>query len=393
MGINNAIVVGGGVGGLAVATALARQGVAVTLLEQSPALTEVGAGLQVSPNGLAVLRALGLEGRLRARGAVEARAVVMRAHNAADRDVARLDLTRLPDGQTYLFAHRADLVGTLAQAAREANVTIELGSEVTTIEPGPLPKLRLRDGAIRRAEVIIAADGIHSRARPVLNGRTEPHFSGQVAWRATVPNSVQHPAEVRVTMGPRRHLVSYPIRGGELVNLVAVEERDTWAPEGWAEADDPKNLRKAFAGFKGTAAQLIAEVRHTSLWGLHLHPVATHWQREGIALLGDAAHPTLPFLAQGANMALEDAWVLAAHLATMDRDEALPAYEKLRRPRVSRVIAAAEANAWRYHLRTGPFRFAAHTGLRMASRLAPGRMLGAFDWLYAVDVTKHPPRL
>lgn len=385
MGLNNAIVIGAGIGGLAAAIALARRGVAVTVLERAEAIREVGAGLQVSPNGLAVLRALGLEKRLFDRGAVRGQAVVMQAFDRAG-DVARLDLMRLPEDQTYLFMHRADLIDVLAQAAREHNVSFEMGVQVQTVTTGDIPELTLADGSSRRAELIVGADGIHSIARQTLNGKDDAFFTGQVAWRATIPNTVGHPDVAMVTMGAGRHLVSYPLRGGQMVNLVAVEERKDWANEGWNHADDPAHLRAAFADFDGMAADMINAVEATTLWGLHRHPVAPVWQSGGVALLGDAAHPTLPFLAQGANMALEDAWVLADHVCE-GGVAALPAYQIARAARVKRVIKAAEGNAWRYHLRPGPVRWAAHSALRIGSRLAPMRMLGAFDWLYGVDVT------
>jgi salicylate hydroxylase len=390
MGLSNAIVVGAGIGGLAAAVALARRGVAVTVLEQADAIREVGAGLQVSPNGLAVLRGLGLEKRLIARCAVRGKAVVMKAHDS-DADVARLNLTKLPAGQSYYFVHRADLIGVLALAARENNVSFEMGVKVRSVTPRDPPQLALDDGTTRRAELIVCADGIHSCARAALNGADEPFFTGQVAWRATVPNTMGHADVAMVTMGPARHLVSYPIKDGKMVNLVAVEERKEWAEEGWNHPDDPANLRAAFAGFGGMAAEMIKAVEAPTLWGLHRHPVASVWQMDGVALLGDAAHPTLPFLAQGANMALEDAWVLAETVLA-GSVEALPQYQSKRIDRVRRVIKAAEGNAWRYHLRPGPMRFLAHTALRLGSRFAPGRMLGAFDWLYGMDVTARAPR-
>ncbi len=388
--VSNAIVIGAGIGGLAAATALARRGVAVTVIEQAVEIREVGAGLQVSPNGLAVLRALGLEKRLVGRGAVRGQAVVMQAYDRAG-DVARLDLTRLPAEQTYYFMHRADLIEVLRQAALEHNVSFEMGYTVQSVTPGETPHLTLTDGTTRRAELIVGADGIHSNARTALNGTDAPFFTGQVAWRATVPNTMGHNDVAMVTMGPGRHLVSYPLRGGDMVNLVAVEERAEWAEEGWNHADDPAHLRAAFDGFSGMAGEMIAAVKAPTLWGLHRHPVADVWQKGGVALLGDAAHPTLPFLAQGANMALEDAWVLADHVVR-GGVEALPDYQAVRAPRVRRVIKAAEGNAWRYHLHAGPVRFAAHNLLRLGSRFAPMRMLGAFDWLYGVDVTARPKR-
>lgn len=386
MAISNAVVIGGGIGGLATAACLSRRGMAVTLLEQAPAISEVGAGLQISPNGMAVLRAMGLEPQLKARGAVRGQAVVLQDYkNGAQ--VARLDLMRGQADQPYLFMHRADLIEVLLGAAKRGNVSIELGVQSAVCVPGTLPQVKLADDTIRRAKLIVDATGIHSNTRAALNGASEPRFSGQVAWRAVVPNAFNHPDEAHVTMGPGRHLVSYPIRGGSLVNLVAVEERDDWAPEGWSIADDPANLRKAFQGFGGRAAEMIAAVDACTLWGLHLHPVAETWHQGGVALVGDAAHPTLPFLAQGANMALEDAWVLADCVLNSPEDQALRRYQSLRKPRAQRVIAAAAGNADRYHMTPGLKRTAAHTGLRVASKLLPGAMIGAFNWLYHHDVT------
>lgn len=384
MQINNAIVIGAGIGGLTVAAALANRGVAVTLVERAQRIREVGAGLQVTPNGMAVLRALGLSNAVERR-AVAAQAVVLRPFDQ-DAPVARLDLRG--HRQQYLFVHRSDLIDILDTAARQANVSMELGAEVASVLPGPTPTLKMADGSTRRAELIVGADGLHSIARGALNGADAPQFTGQVAWRATVPNTMNHPNEAHVTMGAGRHVVSYPLRGGKLVNLVAVEERSDWAEEGWSHPDDPAHMRAAFAGFGGLAGDVLQAADKVLLWGLHKHPVAPVWHKDGVALLGDAAHPTLPFLAQGANMALEDAWVLADCLRNAKASEALASYQAQRAPRVRKVVDAASRNAWRYHLKPGPVRFAAHTAMRTISRIAPSRMIGAFDWLYDVDVTK-----
>lgn len=386
MAISNAIVIGGGIGGLASAACLSRRGMAVTLLEQAPKITEVGAGLQISPNGMAVLRAMGLETQLENRGAVRGEAVVLQDYRDG-KQVARLDLMRGQAAHPYMFMHRADLIDLLWGAAKRGNVSVELGIASDHCVPGPLPQVRLADASTRRAKLVVDASGIHSKTRGMLNATNEPRFSGQVAWRALVPNRFNHPNEAHVTMGPGRHLVSYPLRGGKLVNLVAVEERNSWAPEGWAIADDPANLRKAFDGFGGRAGEMIAAVERCTLWGLHLHPVAETWQSDGVALVGDAAHPTLPFLAQGANMALEDAWVLADCVLNAPEEQALNRYQALRKPRAKRVIKAAAGNAARYHMAPGLNRFAAHTGLRLASKIAPGAMIGSFNWLYHHDVT------
>lgn len=379
--LSNAIVLGGGIAGLAVATALGRKGVAVTLIEQAEQITEVGAGLQISPNGLAVLRALGLETGLDHAGAVQARAVQL-ADYTDGRIVAELDLSRLA-GQRYLFVHRADLIQVLLKAAREANVSLELGRRVAQVVPGDIPLARFDDGGTSRAEFIVGADGVQSVARDAVNGAEEPKFTGQVAWRALVPAGNANPVAT-VTMGAGRHIVSYPLRGGRMTNLVAVQERDAWAVEGWNHVDDPKNLKDAFADFGGPAQEMLSRVDHVSLWGLFRHPVAETWVSGNVALIGDAAHPTLPFLAQGANLALEDAWVLAESLTGQG---SLTTFAAQRKTRAEKVVAAATGNAWKYHLRPGPLRWAAHGALALGSRIAPGRMMSQFDWIYRHDVT------
>lgn len=379
----NIAVLGGGIGGLAAALVLRARGADVRVLEQADAIREVGAGIQISPNGLRVLEALGLGQGFR-RISVPGQAVSLRDYRAG-REVLRMDLSGLATGQEYRFVHRADLIDLLAGAARDAGAQIRLLQKARSVVPGPRPEVQLCTGDSVHADLVIGADGLHSVLRPVLNGPSKPFFTGQVAWRAVVRNTVGHPNEARVHMGPGRHMVSYPLRGGEFVNIVAVEERKGWVEEGWSHTDDAANLRRAFAGFGGIVPELLADVSNPGLWGLFRHPVAEVWHGQGVALLGDAAHPTLPFLAQGANMALEDAWVLADTLA---KGESLHAYQTRRRPRVSRAIETANGNAWKYHLRNPLIRGVAHRGLGLIGRVAPDKMLHQFDWLYTHDVTR-----
>jgi salicylate hydroxylase len=285
----------------------------------------------------------------------------------------------------YRLLHRADLIGLLAAGAAEAGVTLRLGQTVVGVAPG---LVTLEGGATLAAPLVIGADGVKSQVRQALNGRVAPFFTRQVAWRALVPGD-SGPACAQVFMGPGRHLVSYPLRAGTLRNIVAVEERGDWAAEGWSQRDDPENLRAAFAGFGGPVPGWLAQVQDVHLWGLFRHPVARNMARDGMALIGDAAHPTLPFLAQGANMALEDVWVLATCLAAHDIPTALAAYVARRTPRVTRIVQAANANARVYHAR-GLRRAALHTAFRAANLIAPNLPLSRFDWLYGHDVTRAP---
>ncbi|MCF2872281.1 FAD-dependent monooxygenase [Octadecabacter sp. G9-8] len=360
-------IVGGGIGGLTAALAFAQRSFDVDVHEQAPALTEVGAGIQITPNGARVLDALGLGAALEGAGIRGQAVEPMDA--LTGRRVTRFDLSQL-DGPPYRFLHRADLIAILADACGAAGVSIHLGSKV--------------DAADMDADLVVGAEGIHSPTRTVLNGTEDPFFTGQVAWRAIVDAPDADPV-ARIWMAPRRHIVTYPLTGGRM-NIVAVQERQQWAGEGWNHTDDAGNLRQAFRDVGAPLSGLLQQVDTVHLWGLFRHPVAQVWAKDRLCILGDAAHPTLPFLAQGANLAIEDAWVLAA-CCEHDLDAGLVQYQAERQPRVKRAIAAANANARKYHL-SGIARTVAHTGLKTIGYVAPNAFLERMDWLYGLDVTE-----
>ncbi|MEX0307475.1 MAG: FAD-dependent monooxygenase [Ruegeria sp.] len=373
-------VIGGGIGGLAAALALRNQGARVIVLEQAPALTEVGAGLQISANGMAVLRALGVAGNVPEAGQISA-GTILRDYRKG-RVVSRIAPPKA--GPTYYY-HRADLVDLLHEAADRVGVDIRLGARVATVRKHPGEAEIVLDGGERlRAECAIAADGGRSTIRPILNGTEEPQFTHQVAWRATIPwDQREAVPRASLTMGPGRHVVSYPLRDQSLMNIVAIEERSDWQEEGWRRKGDPDDLRTRFADFGGPVRGMLSKVEEVHLWALFLRPVAQAWQNGRLALLGDAAHPTLPFMAQGACLALEDVWVLIRSFQDHSGvTRALAAYEAARRPRARQVVAAAGANARNFHLR-GPMRLAAQAAL-MA--IGP-RLAQRYEWIYSYDAT------
>ena len=341
------------------------RGRSVALVEQASHLTDIGAGLQVAPNGGRVLAALGVVPRGIDSGAV----------HLIDGPSGR-SVLRMPLGPGFRMVHRADLVAALEARARQVGVTIRLGARVARVGDDAL---HFSEGDPAPFTRLVGADGARGAARAFVAPDHASRFTGQVAWRALVPVE-GWPAEAQVWMGPGRHLVCYPLRDGRMLNIVAVEERAAWVAEGWSRTDDPGNLRRAFAGFANPVGDLLARVEVPHLWGLMDHGMTPRWSRGPVTLIGDAAHPTLPFLAQGANLALEDAWTLAASLDAPDT------WEAARRPRVARALAAARGNAVNYHLR-GARRAVAHAGLRAIGRVAPGLPLRGLGWLYGHDVT------
>ena len=371
-------IVGGGIGGLTAALAFARHRAEVFVLEQTPVLKEVGAGLQITPNGLRALEALGLADAI-AASSIAADAVVPK-DAMSGRDVTRFDLSS--QSPRYRFFHRATLQGILADAAVAAGVEVRLGVKVEGVDDAGV--LQTSEGQVQ-ADVIVGADGIHSKMRPYCQpDAPKATFTGQVAWRGVVQTR-ETPHEAHIWMAPGRHIVTYPLAQG-LLNVVAVQERSDWAAEGWSHVDQTNNLRAAFNDCAPAVKEIIAQMDRPLLWGLFRHPVANQWSRGRVALLGDAAHPTLPFLAQGANLAIEDAYVLARCCAEADVPEAFVQYQSLRHDRVVRALAVARSNARNYHL-SGIKRYVAFAGLKALGIAAPNAFINRLSWLYDHDVT------
>ena len=374
-------VVGGGIGGLTAALAFARRGARVTVLERAPNLREQGAGIQLTPNGHVVLNALGLGPAL--EGAGES------AVHAQLRDGRRGTLlARWALPKPWRLIHRGDLLHILARACETAHVEIETAAPALAVEKTVRrPVIRLRDEETFSPELVVAADGIRSATRSVLNGRDAPIFLKQSAWRATVVPKPDTPAEPVIHLMPGRHVVTYPIREGSLVNIVAVQDTEAWTEEGWDVPDTPDSLRAAFLDASPRLGDLLERVTETRRWALFGRPVAEDLGSAGIALLGDAAHPTLPFLAQGANLAIEDAWILARETdEPVSIDRALRTYADLRRPRLERAIRAAHASGGLYHAKGVPG-WIVRGGMAALGRYAPKVLATRYAWLHEHDVT------
>ncbi len=383
----NVAVIGAGIGGLAAALAMAQRGAKVQVFEQAETLGEVGAGLQISANGIAVLQALGLDPIAKNSGNMPS--VVELCDHKSGRVITRLPQNRQA-GKPFLQLHRADLLADLAAACDAAGVKTHLGRacEVLDVEKGVVSVQP--DQAF---DAVIAADGVRSPCRATHFAGTKPGYTGQAAWRGLVPAQnfprFAEQAGTRLYLGPKRHIVVYPLRDRSLINIVAVQERADWTAEGWNQIDSPANLQAAFADWNPYVRELLGQVEHPILWGFFAHPQLSHWAKGRVALLGDAAHPMLPYMAQGACMGLEDAWVLAAML---DREnnvpEALQSYEHLRKPRASKVQQTSLGNSKIFHAENPLVRLGLHTGMGIAGKIAPGLMTQRFDWIYDLDVTK-----
>ncbi len=393
--MSEALIAGGGIAGMAAALALAREGWRVTICEEAAAPAEVGAGLQISPNAAKVLRWLGVLDAV-AAVAFRPRAAQMRDGRSGARiyHAALAATAEARWGASYLHVHRAHLLAALTGAARQAGADIRGGTRVEGYVLRPEgPALKLAGGEVLPGDLVIGADGIRSAVRDQLDGPEEPDFIGQIAWRGTIPagrlpDGLVAP-DATVWAGPGRHLVTYYLRGGSLVNFVAVEERAEWTAEGWSTPGDPDQLRRAFTGWHGDVTGLLDHVEETFLWGLFGRPEQVRWVDGPLVLIGDAAHPMLPFMAQGAAMALEDVAVLVRELqGGGDLADALLAHEERRWPRVARVQQRSLDNGRFFHKRSGIAR-RGHWGLVSAvSQFAPGLAAGQLDWLYGHDATE-----
>ena len=388
-------VAGAGIGGLACALALEQAGCQVTVFEKSPDATETGAGLQLSPNATAALRRLRLLERVREDAVAPLALVIGRGHDGAV--LARLPLGAPAErrfGAPFLVTMRADLHRALREAVgRTSRITLRTETGLSgwhTSSDGVTLHLGEANPSTVTVDALVGADGLHSLVREKLGlGRIdEATDSRRTAWRATIDPGQVSPLfrapQTNLWLGPRAHLVHYPVSGGRLVNVIAAVDE----PRGsrfdasfWSTPGDPAEIGKRFGAWSAPIRQLIASAPSWRKWPLLDRPPLQRWSAGRVTLLGDAAHPMLPFLAQGAAQAIEDAVALADAVSAHGTDpaKAFLAYETTRRPRTARIQAESRRQAIIYHLRA-PASVLRDTVIQLTP---PRRLLGRYDWLYA----------
>ena len=389
-------VVGAGLGGLVAALALRQRGVEVAVHEQASRLGEVGAGLQLSANAVRVLAHLGvLDDLLAVSSLPESKQVRLWSSGRAWKLFDLGQESRERYGYPYLTLHRADLHEVLVRALEaRAPGTVRLGSRLSELtETGDGVELRFADGTAASAGVLVGADGVHSRVRTHLFGGDGSVSSGHMAWRGVIdaaglPERLRQPIGTN-WIGPHGHVIQYPLREGRLVNFVGIVERDDWSSDSWSTPGDRDECAADFAGWHPDVLELIAAIGTPMRWALRLRPTMERWSSERITLLGDACHPTLPFLAQGAAMAIEDGMVLARALSDHDDPQAaFAAYEAARVERTTAVVTGSAANAGRFH---NPILADRAQADDYVSREWSGSAVSdRYDWLFEYDAVNVP---
>jgi salicylate hydroxylase len=386
-------VIGAGIGGLTTVSALLARGIEATAYDQAEVLTEVGAGVQITPNGVKVVRDLGLEPQFLKFG-FKPDAIVGRDWQSG-KTVFRTPLGSVCErlyGAPYIQIHRADLQRLLRESV--ADSAVKLSSQCVEVR-------KERDSAVAKfaddreveSDLIVAADGVKSPIRQTLFGDSAPRFTGHICWRCLVPfespNFDLVSPDTSIWFGPNGHVVTYYVKAGKSVNIAAILETGTWQEESWNVRSTKEELAAAYSGWHPKLQRLFAQAEEVYRWGLFVRDPMPSWTIGRITLLGDAAHPMLPYLSQGAAMAMEDGLVLARMLSKHKTSiaAALGGYETLRVPRATRVQLTSHEQGKKNHLVSPWARLRRDVVYRIRNLINPQKTGLSAGWVYAHDAS------
>jgi salicylate hydroxylase len=387
-------IIGGGIGGLAAALALERRGAETIVCEQASALSEFGAGINLTPNAIKAFRALGIEAEVEAIGSgSEFQMIRSWKSGRLISRIPRGDF-RKKFGAPNLTVHRVDLLNVLAGALKTTE--IRLGKRAVAAESREGSAMaRFADGSDIEADIVVGADGIHSAVRKSLFGADAPRFTGCICWRGMAPVDALprdiNTADGTMWMGPHGHVVHYPVHRGELLNIVAHFDSDAWTEESWTRECDVSELTTTYAGWNSDLTRLYPYGERWYKWALYDREPLERWSQGRVTLLGDSAHAMLPYLGQGAAMAVEDGCVLAAMIARYgdDLDAALASYERLRVPRTRLAVLGSRERARENHLASRFARLKRDVTFALRQRFGGDNTAFQTAWLYDYDVGRE----
>jgi salicylate hydroxylase len=389
-------IVGGGIGGLSAALALHRRGLEVTVFEQSPNLGEIGAGIGLGPNAVKAFRALGIESDVIAIGSTAEWQIMRNGRDGRIISRQPVAATTAKFGAPHLTVHRAELLNILIRSLPDRCIRTAARC-VAVIPRRDSAVARFADGCEIESDIVVGADGIHSAVRASLFGPEAPRFTGCMCYRGLIP-AADVPASINMKdmllwMGPHGHIVHYPVKSGDLLNVVAHYDSDAWTEESWTRKCDQSELIAKYGSWHASLLQLIQSNTSWYKWALYDREPLDRWSAGRATLLGDSAHAMLPYLGQGAAMAIEDGCVLASCLgASDDVAEALGTYEQLRKPRTRRTVLASRQRAKENHLTSPWARLKRDIKIALRNRFAKDKTVFQGEWLYAYDVGKEDGR-